>query len=248
MRRTLYAIAALIAIAGLLGMAPMAIQHYAAARASSVRTAVTSGDTASRAASVTAAASVAATGPALPDGSHSARVVAARALGAIGGTLPRRLVRPRLVVEKTGRTLTVYSAGKAVKVYRIALGRSPEGDKTREGDGRTPLGSFYVCNKNAQSSYHKSLGLSYPSAEDAKRGRSAGLISSSQQRAIVEAVEHHRQPPWDTKLGGMIMIHGGGTAIDWTTGCIALSNANIDELFAKVPVGTPVVVEERPQP
>jgi hypothetical protein len=252
-RRAWYTVAALLILAGLLGLIPL-VRLRIAGTASAAATNVASHTALRTDVSpiaggpvYTAAGSFAATSGSLGAKAPSATAAApARTLGRIWGSLPRRLVRPQLVVEKTGRTVTVFSAGKAVKVYRIALGRSPDGDKERAGDDRTPLGRFYICNKNAQSRFGKSLGLSYPNVEDAKRGLKAGLISGHEERAIVEAVENRQQPPWSTRLGGQIMIHGGGTERDWTTGCVALSNADINELFAEVPVGTAVVIEERP--
>ena len=96
--------------------------------------------------------------------------------------------------------------------------------------------------KNPDSKYHLSLGLSYPNAEDADRGLSDKLISKREHRAIVEAIRRYRQPPWNTELGGEIMVHGGGTARDWTKGCIALSNADIEELYPLMPLGTEVEI------
>jgi hypothetical protein len=163
-------------------------------------------------------------------------------LGRIGGTLPDTLVDPRLLAEKSRRTLTVFSGGRPVKTYRIALGTNPVGPKVQEGDGRTPEGAFYVCMKNSESRFHLALGLSYPSQPDAERGVRDRLITKREQRAIIEAMRRYRKPPWNTKLGGEIMIHGGGTEKDWTTGCLALSNADIDELFARLPLGTEVEI------
>ena len=163
-------------------------------------------------------------------------------LGRIGGSLPTTLVDPRLLAEKSRRTLTVFSDGKPVKTYRIALGDDPVRPKEREGDGRTPEGMYYVCAKNPDSRFHRSLGLSYPSAIDAERGSRDGLIGARDRRAIVDAIRHFRQPPWNTKLGGEIMIHGGGTARDWTEGCLAVSNADIDEFYALIPLGTEVEI------
>jgi murein L,D-transpeptidase YafK len=160
----------------------------------------------------------------------------------VGGTLPSTLVDPRLLAEKARRTLTVFSEERPVKTYRIALGSASGGDKVREGDGRTPEGVFYLCSKNEQSAYHLSLGLSYPNVEDAERGRRDGLINPREYRAITDALKHYRRPPWNTRLGGEIMIHGGGTASDWTTGCIAVDDADIDELFGILPLGTEVEI------
>jgi len=166
----------------------------------------------------------------------------ATVLGRIGGKLPEVLIDPRIVVEKSRRTLTVFSDEHPVKTYRIALGLLPTGAKQREGDLKTPEGTFYICSKNAESRYHLSVGLSYPNRDDAERGLAAGLITKRERRTIVEAIAHYRKPPWNTKLGGEIMIHGGGVGQDWTTGCIALDDSDIDEFFSRVPLGTRVEI------
>jgi murein L,D-transpeptidase YafK len=153
------------------------------------------------------------------------------------------LEEPRIVVEKTARRLTLYSDGKRVRVYKVALGFEPVGDKEKQGDGRTPEGTFYVCVRNECSNFYLSLGLSYPNTEDAERGLRDKLISAAQRKNIVNAIERKVRPPWDTALGGEIFIHGGGTASDWTWGCIALENENIKELFDIIPLGTTVVIK-----
>jgi murein L,D-transpeptidase YafK len=153
------------------------------------------------------------------------------------------LSEPRIVVEKGARRLTLYSDGERVRVFRTALGFEPAGDKVRQGDGRTPEGDFYVCMKNERSKFYLSLGLSYPNAEDAERGLREGLITRAQHKRIVGAVARGAKPPWDTALGGEIFIHGGGTASDWTWGCVALDNEHVKELFDAVPLGTRVRID-----
>jgi len=146
----------------------------------------------------------------------------------------------RVVVEKGARRLRLYAGGELVRVRRVALGFTPEGDKVRQGDGRTPEGEFQVCMKNPKSSFYLSLGLTYPNAEDAERGLRDGLITRAQHKSITRALDAGRCPPWNTALGGEIFIHGGGTASDWTFGCVALENPEIKELFDTLPAGTPV--------
>jgi len=153
------------------------------------------------------------------------------------------LVEPRVVVEKRARRLKLYAGGELVRVRRVVLGFAPEGDKEKQGDGRTPEGEFYVCMKNERSKFYLSLGLNYPNEEDAERGLNAGLITRAQHKAIVGAVRAGRCPPWNTALGGEIFIHGGGTASDWTWGCVALENEEVKELFDSIPAGTPVRIE-----
>jgi murein L,D-transpeptidase YafK len=157
--------------------------------------------------------------------------------------LKLRLVSPRIRVSKSGRRLELYSDGRVVRTYRVALGKNPSDDKERQGDYRTPEGEFYVCVKNAASKFYLSLGLSYPNREDAERGLRDRLITRGQYARIVEALGKGLRPPWDTALGGEIFIHGGGSASDWTWGCVALDDADVKELFDAVPKGTKVVIE-----
>jgi len=135
-----------------------------------------------------------------------------------------------LVVEKAKRLLTVYASGKAIRTYRIALGRSPLGAKEREGDNRTPEGEFIIDGRLGKSGYHRALHVSYPRAEDIARAKAGGY-----------------QP------GGAIMIHGikngfgwlGSlhTRSDWTLGCIAVTNPEIEELWCIVPNGTRIQIK-----
>ncbi len=149
-----------------------------------------------------------------------------------------------LIVLKAERRLEVRRGEQTVKTYRIGLGHTPTGTKQRQGDGRTPEGTFYVCVKNPRSRFHLSLGLSYPTPADAARGRREGLITQAEHDAILAAHRKHGSPPWNTALGGEIFIHGNGSGSDWTLGCIALDDADMDELFGLVAKGT--AVEIRP--
>lgn len=150
---------------------------------------------------------------------------------------------PRIIVYKRDRKLELYSDKALIRTYRVGLGFSPVADKTREGDGATPEGDFYVFVKNNKSAYYLSLGVSYPNVEDAERGLRDGLISKSQHDAIVAAIRKKAAPPQYTKLGGLIYIHGHGAGSDWTWGCVALENADIKELYDAVSVGTPVTIK-----
>jgi len=154
--------------------------------------------------------------------------------------LPLKIENPRLVVKKGERGLEVYDGEKLLKTYKIVLGFTPEGDKEIEGDGKTPLGEFYVFTKNEKSKFYLSLGISYPSIDDAERGFRENLISREEYDAIVAAVSKKKMPPQNTPLGGAIYIHGGGTEKDWTWGCMALDNEEMKEIFDAVPVGTSI--------
>lgn len=135
----------------------------------------------------------------------------------------------RILIEKSARRMTVWQRDGGPRSFRIALGFSPDGDKARQGDGRTPEGRFRIDRLNRQSAYHLSLGLDYPQ----KRHREAA-----------------RRGGYDP--GGDIMIHGQPNQVpdgfkvkgDWTAGCIAVTNAEIEEIFAHAAIGT--AVEIRP--
>lgn len=144
---------------------------------------------------------------------------------------------PSIVIKKAARTLELFDGDALVKIYEIRLGFSPGGDKEVEGDGRTPEGDFYAFVKNNKSKYAASLGVSYPSAEDAERGLAAGLIPETEADSIKSAIQTLTMPPQKTRLGGEIYIHGGGIENDWTEGCIALNDEDMVELFDSVPAG-----------
>ncbi|MEP6901910.1 MAG: L,D-transpeptidase [Actinomycetota bacterium] len=150
---------------------------------------------------------------------------------------------PRLVVKKSERKLQILDGEKLVKTYRIGLGFAPEGDKEQEGDGKTPLGEFYVFTKNVRSKFYLSLGLSYPSIDDAERGLRENLISPAEHDAIVQAVTDKKMPPQNTRLGGEIYIHGGGTERDWTAGCLALKDEEMKEIFEAIPLGAKITIQ-----
>jgi murein L,D-transpeptidase YafK len=135
----------------------------------------------------------------------------------------------RVVVEKAQRRLTLYRGGTALRSYRVALGSQPAGPKTRAGDGRTPEGLYLVDGHKPDSAFHRVLHLSYPNAADRARAAALGVAP-----------------------GGDIMIHGIRNGLgwlgplhrqlDWTRGCIALTDAEIDEIAVAVPDGTPVEI------
>lgn len=158
------------------------------------------------------------------------------------GTEPRP-GRSSVLVSKSARRLTLFVDGREVFHARVALGRSPLGHKSREGDGRTPEGDYAVCTRNDRSRYRRFLGLSYPNLRDAEAGFRAGRLTRAQRDAIAEAVRGRRRPPWDTPLGGEVGLHGGGSGRDWTLGCVALDDPDIDVLWEACPLGTPVRIE-----
>ncbi len=152
------------------------------------------------------------------------------------------LAMPRIEVYKAQRELRLFDGTQLVKTYRVALGANPVPPKAQEGDQATPEGTYFICLKNPQSKFHLSLAISYPGPADAERGLKAGLISAAEHHAILQAAADQQPPPWKTKLGGEVFVHGGGSSSDWTWGCIALSDPDIEELFALVPVKTPITI------
>lgn len=154
-------------------------------------------------------------------------------------------------VSKSERTLQLYRGAELVRTFGADFGYNPVANKERRGSTtdrdawRTPEGTFYVARLNARSQFYKAFVLSYPNADHAARGLRGGLISQREHDAIVEAERTFGVPPMGTALGGMIEIHGKGTGagVNWTQGCVALRNADVDALWPHLTVGTPVVIE-----
>ena len=137
----------------------------------------------------------------------------------------------RLVINKKERRLHLYDGlGRELFACPVGLGFAPDGPKEREGDGKTPEGDYYICLKRETGKYGMALGISYPNCEDAKMAYERGDISEESLAAVFLAQREGRRPPWGTKLGGEIYLHGGG-AFDWTAGCIALDDEDMKKLF-----------------
>lgn len=149
----------------------------------------------------------------------------------------------RIVVEKSERQLTAFRNDERLHRFRIGLGGSPMGDKQQSGDGKTPEGVFFICVKNPKSRFYLSLGISYPGVDDASRGLRSGLITQVEHDKIVSAQKRRATPPWNTKLGGEIFIHGRGSSSDWTLGCIALDDQDMKILFDLIEVGTQIEIK-----
>ena len=145
--------------------------------------------------------------------------------------LPPGTTIDRVVVEKAARKLSLFHDGRRLKSYRVALGRSPIGPKEKEGDMKTPEGIYKIDSRNAQSSFHLALHISYPSNDDnthaAERGVSAGFD------IMIHGIRNG--------LGWMGAFH---RRKDWTAGCIALTDEEIEELWRVTPDGT--TIEIRP--
>jgi murein L,D-transpeptidase YafK len=135
----------------------------------------------------------------------------------------------KILIVKSARTMTLLRGGKTLKTYKVALGTVPIGPKRIEGDHKTPEGNYVIDAKNAHSRFHLALHISYPGAADMETARKLG-----------------------SRPGGAIMIHGLASSFaylgplhrqtDWTDGCIAVTNAEIEEIWKLVPVGTRVEI------
>jgi murein L,D-transpeptidase YafK len=133
----------------------------------------------------------------------------------------------QVIVVKSQRTLSLLSHGKVLRTYKAALGGAPIGAKEQQGDHKTPEGHYILDRRNAKSRYYKSIHVSYPNEQDKQRASQSGVSA-----------------------GGDIMIHGlpngfgwlGAThrTLDWTDGCVAVTNAEMDEIWELVPDGTPI--------
>jgi murein L,D-transpeptidase YafK len=156
------------------------------------------------------------------------------ALSILAATLSASAQQPPLkadsiLILKKDHLLELLSAGKVFRTYHVALGSGGLPPKERQGDARTPEGHYVIDNRNAASQYHKALHISYPNADDRKRAARLGIAP-----------------------GGDVMIHGlpngkgyigaAHRLYDWTLGCVAVTDQEIDEIWTMVPVGTPVEI------
>jgi murein L,D-transpeptidase YafK len=159
-----------------------------------------------------------------------------------------------ITVFKTAHQLWLYKDNEAIKRYRIFLGSSPIGDKIKRGDNRTPEGNYRVIEKNADSKFHRFITINYPNVKDADIAYDEGRLTAFQWVDILYASSKGTKPPWNTPLGGFLGIHGIGENeqyklqligdTDWTNGCIALTNREVDELFRLIPLGTLVRIRK----
>ncbi len=144
--------------------------------------------------------------------------------------LPKNALVDKLIVHKSKRTLSAYGQGKLLKTYQISLGGQPIGAKEIEGDLKTPEGLYYINDKNQYSGYHKNLGISYPNDRDISHAKALGKAAGG-----------------DIKIhglrNGMGFIGKLQRCMDWTFGCMALTNTEIDELYRAVPIGTAIEID-----
>lgn len=154
----------------------------------------------------------------------------------------------RIVVHKERRVLELYDGSKLVARIKVALGTSPKGKKREEGDGKTPEGKYVVCFRNDHSKFYKSLVINYPNEADADWALEDGSITQGEHDSIVNAADAGEKPPWNTSMGGEIAICGYGEddmdkTGDWTSGNMAVTNAEMDYLWQYVQLDTPVEIK-----
>ena len=137
----------------------------------------------------------------------------------------------KVLIEKKERRLTLLSKGEVIKTYRIALGGDPIGPKERQGDNKTPEGTYIIDSRNSNSDYHLSLHISYPNEKDKMRAKELGVSPGGD--IMIHGIKNG--------LGWVGALHAG---IDWTQGCIAVANEEMEEIYKLVPNGT--IVEIRP--
>lgn len=149
----------------------------------------------------------------------------------------------RIYVSKMNKELTLIADNKVVGKWPCSLGEfSANGTKQKQGDRTTPTGDYYICVRNDKSAYHLSLGLSYPDKAAADRGFESGIISQAEKDAIYSAIDKKVCPPWNTALGGAIMIHGNYQKGIPTAGCVAVSDNVMDILWPYGQLGIKVSV------
>ena len=159
-----------------------------------------------------------------------------------------------LVISKASQELKVMSGDQVVKLFHIAYGIGGKGAKRKFGDKKTPLGVYKIIKFKGNSNFHYFMHLDYPNLSDALYGYKNKIISATEFKNIASAIKHDNIPPQDTKLGGHIGIHGLGDTTDqklsihngvnWTQGCIAITNEEINDLRKYVTIGTRVIINE----
>jgi len=155
-----------------------------------------------------------------------------------------------LLVDGQSRELRVMRGGDTLAVYEgISVGRAGIGGKQRRGDDVTPVGRYEITYVKPDSRFRRFFGINYPNHVDARRALEDGRIGQPTYDRIQAALEQSRLPPQHTPLGGYVGIHGLGSGsleihqkYNWTRGCVALTNEQIDDLAAWIRKGTAVVI------
>ena len=186
----------------------------------------------------------------VPQYLHLQRQLLAGVLLLLSVVAPLHADNIHILVDTDSRVLEVLRGTRVVASFEgIAIGRYGKSYFRRKGDNKTPLGKFRIGWITSNSRYHLFLGLTFPDLEAADRALQDGRIDEAQWQAIRRASVAGKTPPQNTPLGGNIGIHGVGEGdievheqYNWTNGCVALTNAQIDQLVSWVKVGTPVEI------
>jgi len=162
--------------------------------------------------------------------------------------------RISLTIHKSRHEMHLYRGKDLVKIYRVFLGSSPVGHKLSRGDNKTPEGNYRVVEKKDSDKFHRFIAIDYPNAHDAELAFRQGRITARQKARIRRAIDQGNRPPADTVLGGHLGIHGIGSDeefklkliedMDWTNGCISVTNNEIHELYREVPIGALVRIRK----
>ena len=147
--------------------------------------------------------------------------------------------RRTIVIDKAKKNLILFTDGKKMAEFPASFGIDPDSDKRKAFDCATPEGLYFITYKKTETRFHRLLGISYPSLANAEKGLTSGVISLNGFKKIQDAVQKSRGAPCDTGLGCGIALHGGGVfryfdknrERDWTEGCVALNNNDMENLF-----------------
>jgi murein L,D-transpeptidase YafK len=150
-------------------------------------------------------------------------------LGKLRGRLAGNVTADSILVEKSSHRMSLIKDGRVLRSYRVALGRGGPEAKSREGDARTPEGSYVIDRHNSHSCCHLALHISYPNAADVALARARGVRPGSD-------IEIHGLSKATSWLGDW------HRARDWTHGCIAVTNSEMEEIWRAVPDGTPIMI------
>lgn len=155
-----------------------------------------------------------------------------------------------IVIDKAQNTLAIIKNEKTVLKAPVALGIDPDSDKYKANDAATPEGLYFITSRKPKSQFHRFLGISYPNLTSAVRALIDGVISADEYERLYQSILRTGQAPCDTGLGCGIGIHGGGVyrsfdgtpETNWTEGCVALNNQDIDRVFSMVRPKDPVII------
>lgn len=174
-------------------------------------------------------------GPALMEGC-AASVAELPASPLVDPDDPRLREPMLLVAHKSARRLMLVEHGRTRDCVAMGLGFAPRGHKHREGDGRTPEG-WYRTSDKPWSDFPGAIAIHYPNEDDASVARTDGRLSETEHQVVMQSLADDLVPPQQTSMGGEVLIHGGGSGRDWTLGCMALEDEDLDRIREALPEG-----------